>query len=148
MTAAQNASWISSGDTFAILAVFFGLTALASWLERTTIGQRISSAMLVIAFSLMLANLGILPRTAPAYDAIWTCLVPLAIALYLIRADLVGIVRHAGRTLLAFAIGAIGVCVGAWLGAQLLDLGPREAQYAAVFTGTYIGGSLNFAAVA
>ena len=35
-----------------------------------------------------------------------------------------------------------------FIGVALLDLGPEEAELAGIFTGTYIGGSLNFASVA
>src|SRR3546814_11920195 len=52
------------------------------------------------------------------------------------------------RTLVAFLFGTVGVVVGAWLGARLLDLGPFGAEYAAVFGATYVGGSINFAAAA
>src|SRR3546814_7016268 len=52
------------------------------------------------------------------------------------------------RTLVAFLFGTVGGVVGAWRGARLLDLGPFGAEYAAVFGATYVGGSINFAAVA
>jgi uncharacterized membrane protein len=38
--------------------------------------------------------------------------------------------------------------VGVAAGVALLDLGQNEAEFAGIFTGTYIGGGLNFAAVA
>ncbi len=148
MSAEVAATWISSGNSFAILAVFLFLAAIGATLEKTRIGQRVSGVMIVIGLSLVLANLGVIPRSAPAYDVIWTILVPLAIALFLIKADLVSIVVEGGRTLIAFIFGAIGVVAGAWLGAKLLDLGPHEAEYAGVFSATYTGGSLNYAAVA
>src|SRR3546814_20659892 len=66
----------------------------------------------------------------------------------LLRADLFSIVVEGGRTLVAFLFGTVGVVVGAWLGARLLDMGPFGAEYAAVFGATYVGGSINFSAVA
>jgi uncharacterized membrane protein len=45
-------------------------------------------------------------------------------------------------------IGSAAVVAGTLVGVSLLDLGPEEAELAGIFTGTYIGGSLNFAAVA
>lgn len=141
-------SLIPPDNGFAILAVFFALAAIAAALEKTRFGKRISGAMIVIALSVALANLGVIPASAPAYGVIWTYLVPLAIALFLIKADLVSIVVEGGRTLIAFLFGAAGVVAGAWLGTQVLDLGPYEAEFAAVFSATYTGGSLNFAAVA
>ncbi|WP_220479228.1 DUF819 domain-containing protein [Marilutibacter spongiae] len=145
---AAAASWLPAGNGFALLAVFFAVAAIGAALERTRLGRRVSGVMIVIALAMLLANAGVIPRAAPVYDVIWTYLVPLAIALFLLRADLVSMLVEGGRTLLAFAAGALGVVLGAWLGARLLDLGAYEAQYAAVFSATYTGGSLNYAAVA
>ncbi|GAB3310715.1 DUF819 family protein [Luteimonas notoginsengisoli] len=139
---------IPADNTFALLAVFFAITVIGATLEKTKAGQRVSGVMFVIALAIALANFNVIPASAPAYDVIWTTLVPLAIALFLVRADLVSIVVEGGRTLVAFLFGAVGVVAGAWAGAVLLDLGPHEAEYAAVFSATYVGGSLNFAAVA
>ncbi|VXB13079.1 conserved membrane hypothetical protein [Luteimonas sp. 9C] len=148
MSPASATSLVPADNAFALLAVFFGITAIGALLEKTRLGRRVSGVMLVIAIAIVLAHFRIIPASAPVYGAIWTYLVPLAIALFLLRADLVSIVVEGGRTLVAFLFGAVGVAAGAWLGAQLLDLGPFEAQYAAVFSATYVGGSLNFAAVA
>jgi uncharacterized membrane protein len=148
MTPAPAASLVPADNAFALLAVLFLLTAIGATLEKTGIGKRVSGVMLVIAIAIALAQFDIIPSSAPTYDVIWTYLVPLAIALFLLRADLVSIVVDGGRTLVAFLFGAVGVVAGAWLGAKLLDLGPFEAEYAGVFSATYVGGSLNFAAVA
>lgn len=148
MTPGATTSLIPPHDGFALLAVFFALAAIGAALEKTRIGQRVSGVMIVVSLSIALANLGVIPPSAPVYDVIWVYLVPLAIALFLVKADLISIVIDGGRTLVGFAFGAIGVCVGAWLGALLLDLGPYEADYAGVFSATYVGGSLNYAAVA
>ena len=148
MTPTAATSLIGPGNVFALLAVFFALTAVGAALEKTRIGRRISGVMIVIALAIALANLGVIPASAPTYGVIWATLVPLAIALFLVKADLLGIAVEGGRTLIAFAFGAAGVAVGAWAGALLLDLGPYEAEYAGVFSATYVGGSLNYAAVA
>jgi uncharacterized membrane protein len=104
--------------------------------------------MLLITLAIVLANLRIIPTAAPAYDIVWEYLVPIAIPLLLFQADLKRIVRESGPTLIAFIIGSAAVVAGTTIGATFLDLGPREAELAGIFTGTYIGGSLNFAAVA
>lgn len=139
---------VPADNAFALLAVFFTLAVVGASLEKTRLGRRVSGVMFVIAIALALAHFDVIPASAPVYDVIWTTLVPLAIALFLLRADLFSIVVEGGRTLVAFLFGAVGVVVGAWLGATLLDLGAYEAEYAAVFSATYVGGSINFAAVA
>jgi len=148
MTTPVVDSLIPPDNVFAILAVFFAMTVIGAVLEKTRIGQRVSGVLFVVAIALTLANLHVIPASAPTYGVIWSYLVPLAIALFLVKADLVSIVVEGGRTLIAFLFGAVGVIAGAWLGAVLLDLGPHEAEYAAVFSATYVGGSLNYAAVA
>lgn len=148
MTPPVAGSLVPADNAFALLAVFFLLAAVGAGLEKTAIGRRVSGVMVVIALAIALAHFNVIPSSAPLYGVIWTWLVPLAIALFLLRADLIGIVVEGGRTLVAFLFGAVGVVAGAWLGAWLLDLGPFEAEYAAVFGATYIGGSLNYAAVA
>lgn len=148
MTPVTATSLIPADNAFALLAVFFAMTAIGATLEKTKVGQRVSGVMIVIAIAIALANFHVIPASAPTYDVIWTYLVPLAIALFLVRADLVSIVVEGGRTLIGFLFGGVGVVVGAWLGAKLLNLGPHEAEYAGVFSATYVGGSLNFAAVA
>ncbi|QNN71602.1 DUF819 family protein [Thermomonas carbonis] len=139
---------IPADNAFALLAAFFAIAVIGASLEKTRVGRRVSGVMFVIAIAIALAHFDVIPAAAPAYGLIWTYLVPLAIALFLLRADLFSIVIEGGRTLIAFLFGAVGVVVGAWLGAKLLDLGPFGAQYAAVFSATYVGGSINFAAVA
>lgn len=148
MSPAEAVSLVPAGNAFALLAVFFAIAVIGASLEKTKLGRRVSGVMFVIAIAIALSHFDVIPASAPVYDAIWTYLVPLAIALFLLRADLFSIVVEGGRTLVAFLFGAVGVVVGAWLGARLLDLGPFGAEYAAVFGATYVGGSINFAAVA
>ncbi|MEM7662116.1 MAG: DUF819 family protein [Pseudomonadota bacterium] len=142
------ASIISGADTFGLLAALAGLAAVAVALEQTQWGKRLSAPVLIIVLAAIAAQLKVLPSAAPLYDQIWSLLVPLAVALFLIKADLFGIVRESGRVLIAFIVGAIGVIAGSLLGAMVFDLGPNEASLVGVFSATYTGGSLNFAAVA
>lgn len=144
----MTGSLIAPGDVYAIAAIFFALVVLCLRLEKTGVGKRVSAAMMTVFGAMALSNLGVLPKAAPFYDLIWTYLVPLAIALFLIKADLISIVSEGRRVLVAFLLGAAGAFVGAVLAAWLLDLGRDGASYAAVLTATYTGGSLNFAAVA
>lgn len=133
---------------FAIWAVLIALAGFGFWCERFPWGRKYSGVMLLITAAIVLANLRIIPTAAPVYDVVWDTLVPIAIPLLLFEADLKRIVRESGPTLIAFVIGSATVVVGAIVGVALFDLGPKEAELAGIFTGTYIGGGLNFAAVA
>ena len=140
-------SLIGAEDAFALWGVLLGLAAFGFWCERRAWGVRYSGVMLVIAAAIVLSNLHLIPFASPVYDVVWDRLVPVAIALLLLQADLGRILRESGPTLLAFAAGAATVVAGVVLGVALLPLGQLEAELGGIFAATYIGGSLNFAAV-
>lgn len=139
---------IGADQDFALWSVLLALAGFGFWSERYAWGRKYSGVMLLIAAAIVLANLRIIPTSAPAYEATWRYLVPVAIPLLLFDADLRRIVRESGRTLVAFVIGSAAVVAGVLIGVALLDLGAATPELAGIFTGTYIGGSLNFAAVA
>ena len=139
---------IGPDQDFALWAILLAVAAFGFWCERYPWGRKYSGVMWLMAVSFALANLKIIPTTAPAYDAVWNYLVPIAIPLLLFEADLRRIVRESGPILVAFIIGSAAVVIGVIVGAALLNLGLNEAELAGIFTGSYIGGSLNFAAVA
>jgi uncharacterized membrane protein len=139
---------IGPEQDFALWFILIALAAFGFWCERYPWGRKYSGVMLLMGLAIVLANLKIIPTTAPAYDAVWNYLVPIAIPLLLFEADLKRIVRESGPTLVAFIIGSAAVVAGVIIGVSFLDLGPNEAELAGIFTGTYIGGGLNFAAVA
>ena len=139
---------IEADNIFGLLAALLGICALAAGLERTSWGKRISGAGIILLAALAGAQLGVIPRSAPLYGSIWTYLVPLAIALFLLKADLIKVFTGGGRVLIAFLAGMAGTLLGAALAALIVDLGANEARIAGVFAATYTGGSLNFVAVA
>lgn len=144
----MSTTLIGAEQDFALWAVLIGLGAFGFWCERYAWGRRYSGVMMLIAAGILLSNLRIIPTASPVYDATWNYLVPVAIPLLLFGADLRRILRESGPTLLAFVIGSAGVVAGTIIGASLLSLGAQEPELAGVFSATYIGGSLNFAAVA
>ncbi|MGI9270648.1 MAG: DUF819 domain-containing protein [Woeseiaceae bacterium] len=139
---------IGPDQDFALWAILIAISAFGFWSERFPFGRKYSGVMLLIAVAILLANLRIIPTSAPAYDAVWNYLVPIAIPLLLFEADLKRILRESGPILIAFVISGASVVAGVIVGAALLDLGSNEAELAGIFTGTYIGGALNFVAVA
>lgn len=141
-------SLIQPQHDFAIWAVLIGIAAFGFWSERFAFGRKYSGVMLLITLAIVLSNLRIMPTVAPVYDVVWDYLVPIAIPLLLFHADLRRIFREAGATLVAFIIGSAAVVAGVLVAVSLIDLGSAESKLAGIFAGTYIGGSLNFAAVA
>ncbi len=141
-------SLIAPDNDFAVWAALLGIAAFGFWCERYPFGRKYSGVMLLMSLAIVLSNLKIIPTAAPAYDAVWEYIVPLAIPLLLFQADLRRVFAESGKTLVAFFIGSATVVAGVFVAVALIDLGPEENKLAGLFTGTYIGGSLNFAAVA
>jgi len=73
--------------------------------------------------------------------------VPVLIPLFLLKADLKKIFFETGRMTLAFGLAALATVIGAIVAVGVLDFGTDERGIAGVFTATYIGGSVNFAAL-
>jgi len=67
--------------------------------------------------------------------------------LLLLKADLRRVIAETGGMLIAFFMGAIGTTIGTLIGYYTLPLGEHGPKLAGVFSATYIGGSMNMAAV-
>jgi uncharacterized membrane protein len=144
-------------DPLYILAVLCLFVALSEWLVRRTALRHAGTALLVILVTAVAANLGVLPAGSseaapvPIYDAIFAYLAPLAIFWLLLLVNLRDVLRAGVPAIALFLIGAAGILIGTFVAVQLFDmsaLGPRHPAIAGMFVGTYIGGSINFNAVA
>ena len=135
---------IGADQSWALWTALLATAALGLWAERTRWGARLSGAVITLIAAFLLSNLGIIPAVSPVYDRIWTYLVPLAIPLLLLQANLVRILRESGATLIAFSIGAIGTVMGTVVAHYTVPLGENAWQLAAIFSATYIGGSINY----
>ncbi|GIS02559.1 MAG: hypothetical protein CM15mP103_11100 [Gammaproteobacteria bacterium] len=98
------------------------------------------------------------PIKRPAYDFVFTYLVPVLIPLFLLQGDVRRLLREASRTTLAFIVASAGTVAGVLLAISLLDLSTlagsaniaavdKESAIAGLFAATYIGGSVNYAAL-
>lgn len=140
-------SLIPAENDFAMWAVMLLMVALVFRLERTGLGQKISGTIMVIAFGAFLSNFKIISPSNAVFDSIGSIGVPIAIVLLLFNANLTKIFKESGWTLVAFCFGALGTTLGTILGVFLLPLGDKTAELAAIFSATYIGGSVNFVGV-
>ena len=142
---------IAADNHWALLAILFASTFLAIFLEQKyQWASKISGAIITLVIAIALVNLGVIPSEAPVFDDfVWGYAVPLAIPLLLLQTDLRRMHREAGRFLAIFLIGAVGTVVGAVLATVLLR-GTVEGipGAAAMMTGSYIGGGVNFIAIA
>jgi len=147
-------SLIAAEDTWGLLAVMCLGVYLAIWLEQKyKWASKISGAIIALIFAMVLANLGVIPTSCVLYDdVVWGYIVPMAIPMLLLQCNLKKIWNETGRMTLIFLIGAVGTTVGAFLAFYLLKkpFGSEAdlARVAAMMTGSYIGGGVNFAAMA
>jgi uncharacterized membrane protein len=141
----------------AILAFLFGLAAVGFWSERTRIGALLTGTVVVILLAILSANIKLIPHGSEAYDFVFTYLVPVIIPLFLVKANLIQIAREATRLSGAFLLASGATVLGVLLAIEVVDLSgmvslpitEREvtAGIAGLFTSTYIGGSVNYAAL-
>jgi uncharacterized membrane protein len=142
-------------SALAIAAVLAFLIALSEWLATHTWLRHLGAALLVIVLTAVVANLGVIPTYSdetPLYGAIFTYVAPLGIFWLLLLVDLRSLGQVGLPTLGLFLVGALATTLGAGLGHWLIGgeaaLGEHHAALAGMFTGTYIGGSVNYNAVA
>ena len=149
---------IPAEQHFAVFTAILVLTAMAFASERTVIGQKITGTVVVILLAIAAANTGLIPHSAPAYSFIFSYIVPMLIPLFLFQADVRRLAKEASRTTGAFLVATLGTVAGVIVAALLLDLSQlgaasdlaaerREAGIVGLFASTYIGGSVNYAAL-
>ncbi|MDH3586607.1 MAG: DUF819 family protein [Gammaproteobacteria bacterium] len=149
---------ISPDNDLALMAVLFVIAGVAFLAERTRIGSHLTGAVIAILSAIAIANLRIIPHSAPAFDFVFSYFVPVLIPLFLFKADLRHMLFETTRMTGAFLIASAGTVIGVIIAVSLLDLGNlataadiepalREAAIAGLFTSTYIGGSVNYAAL-
>ena len=144
-------SLIAADDTWALLTLLVVSVAFAIWLEqRYAWASRVSGAIIALLIALAASNLSIIPTSCVLYDEIiWGYAVPLGIPLLLLQCNMKKIWRETGRMMVIFLIGAAGTVAGAFLAYTLLhSYIPGLEGVAAMMTGSYIGGGVNFAALA
>ena len=141
---------ISADNTWVLWAIISGWVALSIYLEQKYAwAAKMSGAIVALIGALALTNLNIIPTEAPVYDVVWGYVVPLAIPLLLMQCNIKKIWKESGRILILFLIGSVGTACGAVVAFYALrNYIPGLAGIAGMMTGSYIGGGVNFAALA
>ncbi|WP_020568481.1 DUF819 family protein [Neolewinella persica] len=138
-----------------VLTVLCLSVVASEWLVKRTFLKHFGTALVVILFVAVLANVGILPSASEGsvvYTGIFRYLAPLSIFYLLLDVNLASIRRAGASMLLLFGLGSIGTVLGVFAGMWLIDgathFGGLYPAISGMFTGTYSGGSVNFNAVA
>lgn len=137
---------LSERAAFAALA---GCAAAASAAERTRLGQLASPPLLALALGAAVSPALPAAATEAATAAVWTHALPLSVACSLLSSDLRAL-RGLGAATAAFGLATAGAVAGTALSYSLVGgaLGADGARLAACLCASYVGGSVNFAAVA
>ena len=141
-------------DPIYIATILAILTFTADWLALNTALRRVGSTLIVIVLGAVSSNSGVIPAASgtPLYGYIFEYLAPLAIFWLLLQVNLRQILRAGAPMLLAFTLGTVGTVCGVVAGMALAGGADAfEEHYgplAGMFAGTYIGGGINFNAIA
>ena len=133
-----------------IALVLAGVVLAALWLEgNVTAFRKIGSAATAILLALTLSNTGVLPGESPVYDFLLGRAVIAGIVLILLNVRLSSLKDAGGPMMAAFALGALGSCVGAVVMVFAVNsaMANEGWKLSGQFTATYIGGGMNYAAV-
>jgi uncharacterized membrane protein len=117
--------------------------------QRYSWAAKISGAIVALIGAIILSNTGVIPTASPVYDAVWTFIIPLAIPLLLFHVNFKKIWQESGRLLILFLISSIGTVAGVIISFFLLkDHIPVLDKIGAMLSASYVGGGVNFAAMA
>ena len=138
-----------------VLAVLCLIVILAVYAGKSKLGSKFGAALLVIVFTAVVANLGLIPSASdsiPLYDGIFTYLAPLSIFYLLLGVNLNSIKKAGAPMIIIFVLGSLATAAGVLATWYLISpegtLGEDARVIAGMLAGTYTGGSANFNAVA
>jgi uncharacterized membrane protein len=145
-------------DPLWVLAVLSLIIVVSEWLVRRTSLRHLGSALLVIILGAIAANAGVIPSVStaeapvPVYDAVFAHVAPIALFWLLLHVNLRSVLRAGVPLILLFLLGSLGTMVGVVAGMRVVGgadrIGAMAGPVAGMFAGTYIGGSVNFNAIA
>ena len=138
-----------------ILTILFLNIVIAEWLNGKKIFNHLGTGLLVIIITAIVANLGVIPASSPAtpvYESIFAYVAPISIFLMLLNINLKSLKKAGKPMVMMFMIGSfatmIGTLIAMWAVSGKSAIGQFYYALGGMYTGTYIGGSTNFNAVA
>lgn len=136
-------------DVWMVICIAVAITQYVE--RRTRLGSYLSGPFIAICIGLVGSGaLSVLPTASPVYDVVSSRLLPLSVAMYVLEVDISNILSKKSSTMLAaFCIGAVATCIGTWLSFVMFAsrMGMDAVNISSALCASYIGGSVNFAAV-
>ena len=138
-----------------VLLMLCLMIILSLYAGRTKLGKQLGSALLVIFFTAIIANLKLIPSASNSielYSIIFEYIAPISIFFLLLNVNLVSIKKAGLPMITLFLIGSVSTTLGILISWIIISpqniLGSDAKVIAGMLTGTYTGGSVNFNAVA
>jgi uncharacterized membrane protein len=141
-------AWIKADDALSLMAVVMVVVVAAMQLETTVVARWIPAPVFALLAGFVLTNLGIVPDSGPLISAAFDIVVPIAIPLLLLKANLRVIAAGIGSMLGPFLLAYAATIVGTVLAFLIVPLGPQGPAFAATSAAGLLGGSVNFVTVA
>ena len=140
-------------DTLLIFAIIIGVTAFGMYAERRWRWAGILSGMGVSIFTAVaLVTCHVLPTASGAYDVVFDYIMPLAIPMVLLEANIKRIIRESGHAFILMNVACLGAVVGGiavgFLFRNNSYFAKDIAGYVAMEVGVCTGGTVNQAAMA
>ena len=138
-----------------VLGMLTFMVVLSVYAGRTKLGKQLGTALIVILFTAVIANLKLIPSASNSidlYHVIFKYIAPISIFYLLLNINLASIKRAGLPMISLFIIGSLATTAGILLSWIILSpenvLGTDAKIIAGMLTGTYTGGSVNFNAIA
>ncbi|WP_414042773.1 DUF819 domain-containing protein [Macrococcus sp. EM39E] len=143
-------SLIAADDVMSLWAIIVIFSSLSIYLElKFKWAAKISGAIIALILALLLSNFKVIPTESIVYDQVWGFIIPLALPLLLFQIDIKAIWKESGRLLGIFLLSSVGTVVGTFVAFFLLKNHiPYLDKLSAMMSASYIGGGVNFAAMA
>ena len=138
-----------------VLLMLCLMIILSLYVGKTKLGKQLGSALLVILFTAIIANLKLIPSASNSielYSIIFEYIAPISIFFLLLNVNLVSIKKAGLPMITLFLVGSLSTTLGILISWIIISpenvLGSDANVIAGMLTGTYTGGSVNFNAVA
>ena len=142
-------------NTVYVLLMLCLMIILSLYVGKTKLGKQLGSALLVILFTAIIANLKLIPSASNSielYSIIFEYIAPISIFFLLLNVNLVSIKKAGLPMITLFIVGSLSTTLGILISWIIISpenvLGSDAKVIAGMLTGTYTGGSVNFNAVA
>lgn len=145
-------SLIQPNQHFILFCLVVAAAAFGIYSEHKKWFGKLSGILVTMISMSIMSMVGVVPVASDptikveVYDLVFTYFIPIAIPMLLFSSNLKKIIKHSGKLLLAYILGAIGIVIGCFIAFGLIDLGPNSGNTAGVIAATLIGGSVNFVA--